>query len=246
MAIATGIFRKSCLVLLGSSLCSLGAFASEPTAKEACRNLEEMLMETHLNQPAYNEIEFALLDKVLKTTFTLRCEGRVQAGRDTGGHGEDPVDEKNFTNGQVMFDRGEWHLPNGRMFKPLSFLGYYAGESARILQPFLDAHRSCAPGCGYVSWGIWGDEAHQRRRSCHNSGEAIDVHAITCGGTHAAPSQRFNRYVSCMRGHLGVIYGSGSHNNHAHFQLHGCSMCQGKNCGGESGNDDGDEEEEGE
>lgn len=104
----------------------------------------------------------------------------------------------------------------------------------RILGMFEPAHKICAPGCGYVSWGIWGDVAHQRRASCHNSGDAIDIHAIRCGGTvYSAPMQpgvaspRFDQYVSCMASQgLGKVYRTRTktmdHYDHAHLQLPNC------------------------
>lgn len=100
---------------------------------------------------------------------------------------------------------------------------YVIQRSAPIMRSFPGAHARCARGCSYVSWGIWGDKAHRARKSCHNSGEAIDIHAIRCGGrTFAAGSARFNQYVGCMRGSFKVIFGSGRHKNHAHIQLRGC------------------------
>ena len=98
-----------------------------------------------------------------------------------------------------------------------------------ILAPFLAQHGQCGTGCEYVSWGIWGDARHQAKRSCHNAGEAIDIHAIRCGGVvSAAGSKRFNSYASCMRQKFGVIYGSGDHRDHAHIQLRGCHMISGR------------------
>lgn len=96
--------------------------------------------------------------------------------------------------------------------------------SPRILNPFLNRHNNvCASGYGYVSWGIWGDRAHQRRRSCHNSGDAIDIHAITHQGkVYTGKTQRFRDYVSCMHKEFGTVFGNSSHTDHVHIQLRPC------------------------
>ncbi len=193
-----------------------------PTADETCSRLEEMLVETQAEQPRMEDIEFALIDRELKRTWKELCSQPASA--DTGITAR-------YSGGARLYENGRWYLPNGAEFTERLFQA--AASNARILGPFLAAHRECAPGCGYVSWGIWGDKSHQQRRSCHNSGEAIDIHAITCrGSTYKSLSARFDSYVSCMRGSLGVIYRSKNHFDHAHFQLHGCNMCQGQGCGG--------------
>ena len=101
--------------------------------------------------------------------------------------------------------------------------------SPKILNPFLKRHNNvCAPGCGYVSWGIWGDSAHQNRASCHNSGDAIDIHAITCGGTtYTGKSQKFRDYVSCMHNEFGTVFGNKTHTDHVHVQLRPCRRIYG-------------------
>ena len=97
------------------------------------------------------------------------------------------------------------------------------GGAAKIVKPFRSRHRACASVCSYVSWGIWGDSKHKKRRSCHNSGEAIDIHALRCNGrTHGPRSERFRAYVQCMRGSFKVIFGKGKHTEHAHVQFKGC------------------------
>lgn len=222
------LFPISALTLL----CSLTAFspaqaAGRPSEGQTCSTLSAMLFDVQLNQRKYNQLEFQLMDKILKKTFTQMCEG---GDRGSPGQGRDSGGFPAYSSGQPMLRNGSWVLPNGQEYQQALFTD--AASDAAILQPFLNAHRRCAPGCGYVSWGIWGDARHQAKRSCHNSGQAIDIHAITCGGTHAAGGARFNQYVRCMGGSLGVIYGSGDHKDHAHFQLHGCNMCAGKNCGG--------------
>lgn len=105
----------------------------------------------------------------------------------------------------------------------------YGGRYAPILAPFTNAFNQCAPGCTYTNWGIWGDMRHQHKHSCHNSGSAVDVHAIRCGGAnYAAGTSRFNGFVSCMHGRNGLytIYGNGEHRHHAHISLESCEVGQ--------------------
>lgn len=102
------------------------------------------------------------------------------------------------------------------------------GGAPRILAPFKKRHDACAPGCGYVSWGIWGDRDHQRRASCHNSGDAIDIHAIRCGKTtHGPRTARFAKYVGCMKQTFGTVFGNAKHKNHVHIQLRDCRKIKG-------------------
>lgn len=105
------------------------------------------------------------------------------------------------------------HIPDG-------------GRRAPIKIPFKNAFDVCCPGGSYTNWGIWGDEKHKHRRSCHNSGSAIDVHAVKCNGSRAvAGTSRFGGFVSCMRSKgMHVIYGSGEHRNHAHISLKSCEV----------------------
>ena len=221
----------SVLTALFTALPALAAPTQAPTPAETCGKLQEMLVDTQAAQPSWNALEYAVIDRGLKRKFVSLCEAEGVAspqrqGRDSGGRDGDSLA---YGPGQPLWENGRWFLPNGKEFA--DSLLQDAAAQAPILGPFLAAHRRCAPGCGYVSWGIWGDKSHQQRRSCHNSGQAIDIHAITCGGTHKALSARFDQYVSCMRGSLGVIYRSANHFSHAHFQLHGCNMCSGLGCG---------------
>lgn len=98
-------------------------------------------------------------------------------------------------------------------------------DSVPIQAPFQAAFNQCAPGCTYTSWGIWGDERHQARASCHNSGSAIDIHDITCNGQTMSPgSSGFQNFVGCMSSDpsLYVIHGNAEHTQHAHIALRSC------------------------
>jgi hypothetical protein len=141
-----------------------------------------------------------------------------------------------YPNSAIMMEQnaeGEnvWYYPTGElasenpdMIASLIF-NYSERVTAKIEAPFKAQHAKCASGCSFVSWGIWGDEAHKHRRSCHNSGEAIDIHAITCGKTQsAALSKRFDTYVSCMRKKFKVLYRIKDHFGHAHIQIPNCKM----------------------
>lgn len=93
--------------------------------------------------------------------------------------------------------------------------------------PFNARMATCARGCSFTNWGVWGDKRHQVKRSCHNSGSAIDVHAIKCSdGTHKPGSARFRQFVGCMDGsnQLSVIFGHGEHKNHVHIALTQCQV----------------------
>lgn len=106
---------------------------------------------------------------------------------------------------------------------------HLGNKGAPIMAPFLKAFNQCAPGCSYTDWGVWGDVPHQKRRSCHNSGSAIDIHAITCNGrTHRGGTgdRRFNQFRNCMQGRNGLhtIYGSGKHKRHIDIALRSCQI----------------------
>jgi hypothetical protein len=141
-----------------------------------------------------------------------------------------------YPNGSVAMETDAdgmtvWYYPTGEMVTDESadyvsdMIYGIERKAAKIEAPFKAQHAKCAPGCTYVSWGIWGDEAHKKRRSCHNSGEAIDIHAITCGGKQsAALSAKFDKYVACMKGKFKVLYRQKDHFGHAHIQIPNCKM----------------------
>ncbi len=141
-----------------------------------------------------------------------------------------------YPNSSVMMERDAdgdpvWYYPTGEMIDEesadeLSDLIFgFERKVAKIEAPFKSQHKSCASSCTYVSWGIWGDEAHKKRRSCHNSGEAIDIHAIKCSGvTSKALSKRFDTYVACMKKKFKVLYRVKNHFGHAHIQIPNCRM----------------------
>ncbi len=104
---------------------------------------------------------------------------------------------------------------------------YHSGRYAPIMPQFLAAFDQCAPGCKYIDWGVWGDRRHQMHRSCHNSGSAIDIHGIRCGGKKiTAGSAGFSQFVRCMQGHssLFIIFGRNPHRHHAHISLRSCEV----------------------
>lgn len=102
---------------------------------------------------------------------------------------------------------------------------HLGSKGAPVMGPFQSQFNRCAPGCTFTNWGVWGDKRHQVKKSCHNSGSAIDVHAIRCGGKTSGPgSSRFKQFVGCMDGsnQLSVIFGHGEHKNHVHIALTQC------------------------
>jgi hypothetical protein len=105
--------------------------------------------------------------------------------------------------------------------------GSRGGRFAPIMGPFTKAFNQCASGCSYTDWGIWGDRRHQVRRSCHNSGSAIDIHALKCNGrTYKAGSSKFRNFVSCMHGREGLytIHGNKAHRQHVDIALRSCQI----------------------
>lgn len=206
-------------------LCLGAAFpgrAADPATAEGdrsavCADLQRLLVTVQSQAQGDHAEEAHALDRRLRRTYIKLCEGT---------HNPDVESEilelfRDHAN-SLFFQKFDWDDMQALM------------RQAPILGPYLSRHRQCASGCSYVSWGIWGDKKHQQRQSCHNSGEAIDIHAIKCHGrTFAAKSARFGQYVQCMRGKFYVIYGSGDHANHAHIQFHNCRKIKGNgNTGG--------------
>ncbi|MEL4403158.1 hypothetical protein AAEJ42_23330, partial [Shewanella algae] len=54
--------------------------------------------------------------------------------------------------------------------------------------------------CRFENMGIIGDAAHRARRSCHNSGQAIDVGTVTCSGGQklTTDSAKYFNLANCM------------------------------------------------
>lgn len=128
------------------TLCAPGALAAQaapaqaPTAAEACARLQEMLVENQAARPALNELRFAVNDRALKDAWSAHCSGWSASGLFSYG------------NGSPLWRDGRWLMPDGS--EHTESLLQDAAANAPILGPFLSAHRRCAPGCGYVSWGI--------------------------------------------------------------------------------------------
>jgi hypothetical protein len=202
--------------------------ADQQTSQIACGKIEKLLLDSQMRSQEMNEDQFKTIDQNLKNMFVALCEETNSS--------TDLVIGKTlyYPNGQIATDditneEAAWFYPDGSAFYDVEdVLAQIFRKAAPIAGPFASKHKLCAAGCGYVSWGIWGDNAHKKRKSCHNSGEAIDVHAITCGGrTHAARSKRFTTYVNCMGKHFGTIYLKKDHYNHAHIQLRNCRKIKG-------------------
>lgn len=110
--------------------------------------------------------------------------------------------------------------------------GCIANQGTPVWGTFETALSSCAPGCT-----TGGDTcAHSHRgRSCHNSGRAVDVGSIICGGQRfGASTGRFHAFVACARKFFpptmeylrkrhkdNVLWQQANHYDHAHFSL-GC------------------------
>jgi|GEM_PF-6139583 len=105
----------------------LASASSHPTGEETCATLSSMLYDVKLNQRRYSQIEYQLMEQILKQTIEEKCEsgdrGYPGQGRDSGGF---PA----YSSGQPMLRDGNWILPNGQKY----------GQS-----PYTDASR------GYVN-----------------------------------------------------------------------------------------------
>lgn len=116
----------------------------------------------------------------------------------------------------------------GQPFEP-AMTQHLGKKNAPIMGPFTRAFNACAPGCSYVDWGVWGDVRHQKKRSCHNTGSAIDIHAIKCNGKTyrgGTGNARFLQFRRCMHGRNGLytIHGSGDHKAHIDIALASCQL----------------------
>lgn len=117
----------------------------------------------------------------------------------------------------------------------------------KIIPPFQKWFGTCTKNlglgdCRFENMGIMGDAAHRARRSCHNSGQAIDVGTVTCSGGQklTTDSAQYFNLANCMandsNNELQVIFYKASgpnmiqksdHNKHMHIQLKNCAMVYG-------------------
>jgi hypothetical protein len=105
-------------------------------------------------------------------------------------------------------------------------------SSAPIYGAFIQAFKSCEPGCTPVNVGTWGSRGN---KSCHPQGRAVDVGGVQCSsGKHMAPGARFEKYVRCMerKGWKALFKycvkgapknNTTCHRDHAHFSK-GCTV----------------------
>lgn len=106
-----------------------------------------------------------------------------------------------------------------------------SNERAPIWASFIKNFRACAPGCAPANYSTYGK---RRKPSCHNTGKAVDVGSIACGGREykAINAGKFKKFVGCMRGKMKTIYQNGrhktlGHRDHAHFS-NGCTLPGGR------------------
>lgn len=105
-------------------------------------------------------------------------------------------------------------------------------ERAPVWATFMANFRRCAPGCVPADYETFGQRGHA---SCHNTGRAIDVGAIICGGVEykAVNGGRFTEFVGCMKSKMKTLYHNGrhvtrGHRDHVHFSM-GCVIAGGRN-----------------
>jgi hypothetical protein len=205
------------LTVIALALVNSSAYASEEgiamsDAKQlsACSRIENLLTNLHQEGMSIENKAFNKASDRLKENFTALCESSS-------------YDAAKLASVERDLDQLDQSLTY------LNMLTSKRKGNPKILKPFLVRHNNvCAPGYGYVSWGIWGDRAHQNRASCHNTGDAIDIHAITLNGVvYTGKTQRFRDYVSCMHKEFGTVFGNSSHTDHVHIQLRPCRRYRG-------------------
>jgi hypothetical protein len=106
------------------------------------------------------------------------------------------------------------------------------GDRAPVWSTFISNFHKCAPGCVPADYETFGPRGHA---SCHNTGRAIDVGAIVCGGREfrAVNGGRFTAFVGCMKSKMKTLYHNGQHisrghHDHVHFSM-GCVIAGGRN-----------------
>lgn len=119
--------------------------------------------------------------------------------------------------------------------------------SKRIVEPFKKWFAVCTQkmglnNCRVHNLGIMGDDRHRKKRSCHNSGEAIDIGAVMCGEGQiiGKDSSRYFTLAKCLandsNNELQVIHKKASGPNmmqdkdhpHLHVQIKNCAMVYGR------------------
>jgi hypothetical protein len=119
-----------------------------------------------------------------------------------------------------------------------------------VVEPFKKHFDKCTGqadmgnDCKFEHLGIIGDEAHQKRPSCHNVGEAIDVGFIECAGQKIeSANPKYLTFVKCFAEQTGgemndIFHQTGGspniiqksdHVKHVHIQIKDCKMVPGKN-----------------
>lgn len=217
-------------------LFSITSFANQSEDRMGCQDIDNLLY--HIRQD--NAADHAMVKQV-KMAYDLFCLQTHRSGEAVFySTGVLATEAYNVVGTQIFYPNGEVAIHNlaedGEVvFYPNGQIASYGDEDflwsllrdtlrkAKIEAPFNKHHKTCASGCTYISWGIWGDEAHKKRPSCHNSGEAIDIHAIKCKGKkYGAGTRKFSSYLKCMKRKFHVIFGNKKHKNHAHIQFHNC------------------------
>lgn len=115
--------------------------------------------------------------------------------------------------------------------------------TAAVVEPVKQYLPKCTQSvglgnCRFKNLGTWGDKAHQKRRSCHNTGDAWDLGfpAMCDKGVIQASSQDAVNIANCMANgsdnqfrvifrnikHGNLITSSHDHSTHMHIQLARC------------------------
>jgi hypothetical protein len=107
----------------------------------------------------------------------------------------------------------------------------HSQKQAPIYNDFMKWFKRCAgPGCvPNRVYGAWGCRASGR--SCHHTGQAVDIGGYKCGNHQVTMSANknnhgeFDKFVQCMirEGGFRKLYRCKDHYDHAHFSR-GCSQ----------------------
>lgn len=82
--------------------------------------------------------------------------------------------------------------------------------TAPIWDDFARVFVQCSEGCQPVRAHTFGERSNPR--SCHPSGQAVDIHGLSCSdGTYMAidNSYKFQRFKNCMGQHMNIIWHNG-------------------------------------
>ena len=123
-------------------------------------------------------------------------------------------------------------LPKPRNENRNRTVGKASCGSGKFCQRFTSVWKKCSQGCNIVKPWIAGDRKHCRKRSCHNSRQAIDIHTLNCNGRVYEGGKKdgkpkFNKIAKCLGGYGTTLWNVKNHYGHIHFNFRGCHRKRG-------------------